>query len=43
MENEAKLQKDLDNAKSKAAELRKDLEEAKAEEASFCSAVLDLI
>jgi hypothetical protein len=43
MENKVRLQNDLDNAKSKGAKLRKDLVQAKAEEATFCSAVLDLI
>lgn len=43
MENKARLQKDLDNAKSKGAELRKDLVQAKSEEATFCSAFLDHI
>jgi hypothetical protein len=43
MGNKARLQKDLDNAKSKGAELRKDLVQAKSEEATFCSAFLDHI
>jgi hypothetical protein len=43
MENKVRLQEDLDNTKSKGAELRKDLVQAKSEEATFCSAVCDLI
>jgi hypothetical protein len=43
MENKAKMQKDLDNAKSKGAESRKNWVQAKAEEATFCSAVFGRI